>query len=333
MNKRITYKRAIVTILISSILLFSIFSQAVKEAQDERDRVTINMGVMKGPSGFSAAGIAMENGEINDLTRIELGVYSSPNEVIAKLSNGELDMAALPTNVAAKLFNKGVGIRLAAITGEGMLQFITTDPSIETFEDLRGRTVTVPGQGATPDQLTQIYFSAFGYDTTEFISLDYSVASAAQLTQLFIAGKKDLIVLPEPFLTMAKTKQPDTIILLDYQNIWQALTGVENYPITVLVVSDAFAQEHPEQLTAALEKVEQSIEWVNSNPAEAASKIEELQILTAALAEPSIPYCNLVYITGEDALERLDMYFSILQGFDYESIGGSIPDEQFYLEK
>ncbi|MGD8113758.1 MAG: ABC transporter substrate-binding protein, partial [Sphaerochaetaceae bacterium] len=156
---------------------------------------------------------------------------------------------------------------------------------------------------------------------------------AAQLTQLFIAGKKDLIVLPEPFLTMAKTKQPDTIILLDYQNIWQALTGVENYPITVLVVSDAFAQEHPEQLTAALEKVEQSIEWVNGNPAEAASKIEELQILTAALAEPSIPYCNLVYITGEDALERLDMYFSILQGFDYESIGGSIPDEQFYLEK
>ncbi|MGD8113757.1 MAG: ABC transporter substrate-binding protein, partial [Sphaerochaetaceae bacterium] len=176
MNKRITYKRAIVTILISTVLLFSIFSQAVKEAQDERDRVTINMGVMKGPSGFSAAGIAMENGEINDLTRIELGVYSSPNEVIAKLSNGELDMAALPTNVAAKLYNKGVGIRLAAITGEGMLQFITTDPSIETFEDLRGRTVTVPGQGATPDQLTQIYFSAFGYDTTDFISLDYSVA-------------------------------------------------------------------------------------------------------------------------------------------------------------
>jgi len=333
MNKRITYKKAIVTILIGAIVLFSLSSQAVKEAQNERDTVVINMGVMKGPSGFSAAGIAHEDGVIDDLTRIELGVYSSPNEVIAKLANGELDIAALPPNVAAKVYNSGVGIKLAAITGEGMLQFITTDPTIETFGDLEGRSVGVPGQGATPDQLTQIFFSAFGYNPSEFISLDYSVASAAQLTQMFIANKKDLVVLPEPFLTMAKAKQPDSIVLLDYQNIWQALTGVENYPITVLVVSSDFAQEFPQQLSSALEKVEQSIEWVNTNPSEAAVIIEELQILTAALAEPSIPYCNLVYITEEAAVERLDMYFSILQGFDYESIGGSIPDEQFYLEK
>jgi NitT/TauT family transport system substrate-binding protein len=313
-------------------VLFSLFSQAVKEAQYQRDHVTINMGVMKGPSGFSAAGIVNEDGFIDEMTDIDLAVYGSPNEVIAKLSNGELDMAALPTNVAAMLFNKGVPIKLAAITGAGMLQFITTDPTILTFDDLAGKSIGVPGQGATPDQLTQIFFSAFGYDSSEFLTLDYSISSAAQLTQMFIANKRDLVVLPEPFLTLAKANQENTIVLLDYQNIWQALTGLENYPITVLVVSSAFAEAHPAQLALALEMVEGSIDWVNNNPSEAAQVIEELQILTAALAEPSIPSCNLVYIPAQDAFESLDMYFNILQGFDYTSIGGAIPDETFYLE-
>jgi len=288
---------------------------------------------MKGPSGFGVAGLTQKNGVIDDLTAFNVKVHSSFNEVVAKLANGELDMAALPTNVAANLYAKGVGIKLAAVTGEGMLQFITTDPTIIEFPDLENKSISIPGVGGTPDQLTQIYFTAFGFDTTEFVTLDYSISSPAQLTQMYIAGKREFVVLPEPFLSMAKAKQPASIVLLDYQNLWQALTGTPNYPMTVLVVRDSFIEEHPEVLEKAFNEVKMSIEWVNTNVSDAAIEIEKQGIMSADLAELSIPNCNLNYIPAMDAYDSIDMYYNVLYGFDYESIGSSVPNEDFYLDK
>ena len=326
-------KKILISVVLLTMIIVNIFSQAVQEAQNERDRVVINVGVMKGPSGFGSAGITKDNGFIDELTSMNVKVHSTFNEVVAKLANGELDMAFLPTNVAANLYAKGVGIKLAAVTGEGMLQFITTDSSILEFDNLQNKTISIPGVGGTPDQLTKIYFSAFGYDTTEFVTLDYSISSPAQLTQMFIANKRDLIVLPEPFLSMAKAKQPNTIVLLDYQGLWSALTGTPNYPMTVLVVSDSFITEHPLLIDVALNKVKDSINWVNENVELAAIEIEKQEILSADLAKLSIPNCNLHYVDASDSYESIDMYYNVLYGFDYESIGSAVPDENFYLEK
>jgi NitT/TauT family transport system substrate-binding protein len=332
-NRYSIHKKVIITFLMIVLVVTSLSSQAVQEAQNERDRVVVNLGVMKGPSGFGVAGLTQKNGVIDELTSFNVKVHSSFNEVVAKLANGELDMAALPTNVAANLYAKGVGIKLAAVTGEGMLQFITTDPTIIEFPDLENKSIAIPGVGGTPDQLTQIFFTAFGFNTTDFVTLDYSISSPAQLTQMYIAGKREFVVLPEPFLSMAKAKQPNTIILLDYQSLWGALTGTPNYPMTVLVVRDSFIEAHPEVLEKALNEVKMSIDWVNTHVQEAAQEIEKQEIMSAELAKLSIPNCNLGYIPALEAYESIDMYYNILYGFDYESIGSAVPDEDFYLEK
>ncbi|NCB02381.1 MAG: ABC transporter substrate-binding protein [Spirochaetia bacterium] len=332
-NTSMKLKRVMLTMFIVLLIVSPLSSQAVKEAQNERDHVTVNLGAMKGPSGFGVAGITQKGGVINEMASFNVKVHATFNEVIAKLANGELDMAFLPTNVAANLYAKGVPIKLAAVTGQGMLQFITTDPQVVEFEDLRGTSIAIPGAGGSPDQLTQIYFTAFGYDTTDFVTLDYSIASPAQLVQMYAAGKKDFVVLPEPFLSMAKAKQPKTIILLDYQSLWGALTGTDNYPMTVLVVRDTFIAEHPELVSLALDEVAMSIDWVNTNVEQAAQEIEKQEILSAELAQLSIPNCNLGYINATDAYESVDMYYNILYGFDYESIGSAVPNEDFYLEK
>lgn len=321
-----------ITMLMVILVMTSLFSQAVQEAQNERDQVVINMGVMKGPSGFGVAGITQKGGKIDEITSFNVKVHGSFNEVIAKLANGELDIAALPTNVAANLYAKDVPIKLAAVTGEGMLQFITTDPTITEFPQLQNRSIAIPGAGGTPDQLTQIYFTAFGYDTTEFVTLDYSISAPAQLTQMYIAGKKDLVVLPEPFLSMAKAKEPNSIVLLDYQNLWQALTGTPNYPMTVLVVRDSFIEKYPHLLSVALNEVKESIEWVNEYVEEASIEIEKQGIMSKDLAKLSIPNCNLNFILAQDAYDSIDMYYNVLYGFDFESIGSKVPDEDFYLE-
>ena len=326
-------KKVFTTFLMIVLLITTLSAQAVQEAQNERDSIIINLGVMKGPSGFGVAGLTKKDGVIDELTSFNVKVHSSFNEVVAKLANGELDMAALPTNVAANLYAKGVPIKLAAVTGEGMLQFITTDPTIVEFPDLENKSISIPGAGGTPDQLTQIYFTAFGFDTTEFVTLDYSISSPAQLTQMYIAGQRDFVVLPEPFLSMAKAKQPDSIVLLDYQNLWGALTGTPNYPMTVLVVRDSFIEEYPQVITKALDEVKMSIDWVNMNVEDASIEIEKQEIMSADLAKLSIPNCALGYTPAIEAFDSIDMYYNILYGFDYESIGSAVPDEDFYLAK
>lgn len=305
-------------------------AQAAQEAI-AADQVTVKMAVMQGPSGFGTIGLQRNEGVLDDRTFIDVAVFPSPNEVIARLANGEIDVAALPTNVAANLYAKGVGVKTAAVVGEGMLMFLTTDPSITELSDLAQRKISIPGAGSTPDQMTKILISALGFDYETDVALDYSIASPAQLSQMLIAKKVDLTVLPEPFVTMTMNSSDAVIPLLDVQALWAALTGTPNYPMTVIVVSDAFVEQHGDRLALVMNAIKDSVHWVNENPADAGILIEEASIMKAAMATPAIPRCNLVFKTATEAYDAMDTYLKVLYGFDYSSVGGSVPDESFYL--
>jgi NitT/TauT family transport system substrate-binding protein len=242
-----------------------------------------------------------------------------------------LDIAALPTNVAANLYAKGVPVKTAAVVGEGMLLFLTTDKTITELSDLQNRKISIPGSGSTPDQMTKILVSALGFDYESDVQLDYSIASPAQLAQMMIAGKLDLAVLPEPFVTMVLNANEQAVPLLDVQVLWSALTGTGNYPMTVIVVSDGFIAEHSDRLPLVMGAIKDSVEWVNANPGDAGVMIEEAGIMKAAMATPAIPRCNLVFRTATEGYDAMDTYLKVLHGFDYASVGGSVPDESFYL--
>ncbi|HLW22324.1 MAG TPA: ABC transporter substrate-binding protein [Sphaerochaetaceae bacterium] len=313
-------------------ITFPLAAQGVREPVSDPDKVIVNMAVMQSPSGFGTIGLNRDNGELDEKTSVNLNVFPSPNEVIARLANGEIDVAALPTNVAANLYAKGVPVKTAAIVGEGMLTFVTTDNSITELGDLAGRKISIPGAGSTPDQMTKIIITALGFDTETDVELDYSIASPAQLAQMLIANRVDLAVMPEPFVTMALNSSDDVIPLLDLQALWMALTGTGNYPMTVIVVSDSFAEQHKDRVPVVMDAIRDSVHWVNANPGDAGHMIEEAGIMKAAMATPAIPRCNLVFRTATEGYEAMDTYLKVLYGFDYASVGGAVPDESFYLD-
>jgi NitT/TauT family transport system substrate-binding protein len=327
--------RKILPMLIVSIMLcigFPLAARAAQEIQLASQQVEVRMAVMQGPSGFSTVGMTRNEGRLDDYTVVDIQVFPSPNEVIARLANGEIDVAALPTNVAANLYAKGVAVKTAAIVGEGMLMFLTNDSGITELTDLANRKISIPGAGGTPDQMARILIAALGYDSETAVELDYSIASPAQLTQMLIAGKVDFAVLPEPFVSMALNASEAIIPLLDIQALWTALTGTGNYPMTVVVVSDRFVEQYPEALPVVMGSLKDSVQWVNANPTEAGSLIEKAGIMKAALATPAIPRCNLVFKTAKEGYEAMDLYLKVLYGFDYTSVGGAVPDESFYLD-
>ncbi len=333
MQKVSSFQRVIAVIFLACMVVYGISAQAALEQRKVMQPLSIRMAVMQGPSGFSSIGLTREDSFIAEGIRVELNVYPSPAEVIARLANGEMDVAALPTNVAANLYNKGVAVKLAAVVGEGMLMLVSTDDTITELGHLAGRKISIPGAGSTPDQMARIITALLGFDPDNDIELDYSIAAPAQLAQMLIAGKTDLAVLPEPFVTVAYNGRPGLRVLINIQDVWSMFTGTGNYPMTVLVVSDAFLKAQPEAFSVLMASMKQSVEWVNANPIEAGDLIEKAGIMKATLAAPAIPRSSLVFRTARESHDSLQDYYKMLFGFDYMSIGGALPDASFYLEK
>jgi NitT/TauT family transport system substrate-binding protein len=315
--------KRVFAVLLSLVLLASVL---VAQPIAEEPSGFASLGVMSGPTGFSSAGLE----RFLSSDELEVEVFPSPNEVIARLANGELDLAALPSNVAANLYNKGVGIRVAAIIGDGMLSILSSDSAVTSVTDLIGKTIHVPGPGSTPDQMAQLLIREANLVLGEDVILDYSIAAPAQLAQMVIAGRVSLAVMPEPFVTMIMRQNPAVTVAADVQQLYRELTSVTNYPMSVLVVSDSFAQQQPRLLAKILNAYEQSVQWVNANHTEAGVAIEKATIMTAAMATPAIGSCNLVWRTGDEAARQLTAYYSFLHAFSPDAIGGDVPPVDLY---
>jgi len=292
-------KKAFLVVLFSIIILSSVFSHPQTEKK-------VSIAVMQGPTGFSSAMLG---------DGFEISVYPSPNEAVARILKGELDMAVLPANVALTLYNIGVDIKAVAVVGEGMLSLIGTN------ED--SSKVSVPGAGGTPDHMARLLYPSY--------EPDYSVSAPAQLAQLLIAGKTELAVLPQPFVTMVLGANSSVKVVSDVQQKWKDLTGSDNYPMSILVASGSFIREKSQAFKQAADSYRNSVSIVNENPHEAALKIEELGIMASSTAESAIPYCSLVYLDGMNAMKLCNSYFEILLELDPDAIGKKVPDSGFWV--
>lgn len=318
-------KRIFILSLVLLTISSSIFAQGEVEKVSLVEQVELEMAVMAGPTGFSSAKIAKDEGKIGSNVLVNTSVYASPNEVVAKLTNGEVDVAALPSNLAAILYNKGVDLKAVAVIGNGMLNVVSTSDNWPTSKISIGG-----GPAATPSQMANILIEKNGYDKASF-DLDYSIVSSAQIAQLLIANRAETALLPEPFVTMVLSRNPDMKKVLDVQKLYESTTGYSNYPMTLLVVQNKLIKENPDAVTAVLKAYEDSVEYVLANPQEAALTIEKVNIMPAAMAAPSIPNCNLTYVEIDEAKTEVLNYFNMLFNFDPKSIGGKLPDEGFYL--
>jgi NitT/TauT family transport system substrate-binding protein len=306
---------------------------AQEEAAAENEALTVRAAVFKGPSGFGMIKLFEDKPELGEQVQSNFSVLPSPQEMVARVAGGELDFAIFPANMAAKLYSKGPGYKLGAITGMGVLSVVSRDSSIEQWSDLEGRTVKSIGKGATPDYLFRYLLSEHGLEPGKDVKLDFSVKSAPQLAQLVIGGKAETAVLPEPFVTMVRLKSDAARPVLDFQESWKRVQGTDrSYPITVVVVRPGLADERPQVVSRFLKAYRDSIDWVNANPGKAAELIGKYEVLPAKLAKPAIPHTNLEFVPAREARSIMESYLRVLLDFNPAAVGGALPDDGFYLD-
>ncbi|HML46945.1 MAG TPA: ABC transporter substrate-binding protein [Clostridia bacterium] len=312
-------KKSFVWIL-SALLILSITGCAMAE---EPARVV----ALKGPTGIGMVEMIANPGE--DWT---FALAGSPDEIVSAIASASADIAAVPTNLAVTLFNKTNGnVRLLALNTLGVLHILEKGESVQSVEDLNGKTLVLTGQGAMPEYVIEYIVDQFDLDVT----LEYK-AEHSELATLAAAGMSDLVLLPEPFATSVLMQNADFRRALDVTELFAQAAEKAGQAGTVLsmgclIARAEFVEQHPEQVEAFLTAYSQSVDFVLENPADAAQLVQETGILpSAAVAEKAMPGCNIVFIAGEDMRVQIEPMFQMLFDANPASIGGAMPGDDFY---
>jgi NitT/TauT family transport system substrate-binding protein len=265
---------------------------------------------------------------------VEYQVLDNPELITSKMMSGEIDFAALPTNLAANLYNKGIPYQIAAISSWGVMYAVSTDPSIKDWAGLKGEKIYVFGKGTTPDIVFRYLLQKNGLNPDTDVQLDYTLGQV-ELAQSIIAGRVSLAVLPEPWVTQAAKGNSAARVVLDLQKEWEKAQGGQiAMTVTCLAVKKDLAQKHPEVVDSFLKYYKESIGWVNQNPAQAGQLVEKHQIgLKAAVAQEAIPRCYLRYADAKESMPAVKSFLKVLFEFAPQSIGGKLPDDEFYYQK
>jgi NitT/TauT family transport system substrate-binding protein len=298
------------------------------------EKVTANIAVLQGPTSIGMIKMIEDNPLIEQNVEAKYQVVPSPDIMVSKLLKKEVDFAVIPTNLAAKIYNKGVDYKLAAMSTWGVLYVVGNEPSIKEWKDLTGKTINSIGKGTTPDFILRYLLEKNGLNPEKDIIIDYSMEQV-ELAQAVIAEKVKLALLPEPFVTMTMTKNKDITIIMNLQDEWNKITdGKISFAQSGLVVRGELAQKYPDIVAKVLEEYKKSIDWVNNNPSEAGILVEKHNIgIKAEIAEKAIPRCNQRYEDAQTAKEAVDTYLKLIYKFSPNDIGGKLPDENFYYKK
>lgn len=313
-------------------LTFFLTACTPPQTQAPQDPVTIRIAALKGPTGIGLVKLMHDQdaGETaNDYTFYLTG---TPDDIVAQISSGQADIAALPTNMAAILYQKtSQSIRLLAVNTLGVLYVLENGESIKDFADLAGREILASGQGATPEYAINELLAQT--NLTDSVTVTYKTEHE-ELATLAASGQADLILLPEPFVTTVLNKNADLRIALDLTDVWKAVHAGKNeseLAMGCMIVNAAFARQHPQAVQTFLEEYQQSVDTVNDDPKTAGEWVAQYKIMAdAELAASAIPNCHIVLIRGQEMQPVLEPFYQVLHAANPQSVGGKLPDEAFY---
>ena len=217
----------------------------------------------------------------------------------------------------------------------GVLDIVEAGDTVHEIGDLAGRTIYSAGRGSTPQYALEYLLRANGVDPETDVTIQWASEHAECLSALQ-ADPSIVCMLPQPFATSALAQVDGARIALDLTEVWNETaeaTGESSQLITgVAVARREFVDEFPATVAEFLDAYAASVDFVNSDPAAAAQLIEAAGIIAAPIAEKAIPYCNIVCMTGSDMRGALEGYLQTLFDADAESVGGSMPADDFYYE-
>lgn len=310
--------------------------QAAPSGENAAETLAVNVAALKGPTAMGlvkfmdeAASGALDGAEYS------FDIAASPDELTPRIAKGELDIAAVPANLASVLYNNtDAGVQVLAVNTLGVLYICDQDGSIGSVSNLAGKTVYASGKGSTPEYALNYILEKNGLTPGSDVFVEWK-SEHAECVAAMAENPQAIALLPQPFVTTAQMKNESIRPALDLTEEWDAVqTGDEKSSlITGVVIARAdFVEQHPEAVKDFLQRYEASVDFVNENTEAAAELVGAYDIVPAAVAQKALPACNIVYIDGTDMKERLAGYLGVLFEQNPKAVGGTLPGDSFYYD-
>ena len=299
--------------------------------QEEFTPANYSIAALKGPTAMGLVKL-MKDSESGETTGNEytFTLAGSADEVTPALLKGELDMACVPANLAAVLYNKTEGeIEVLAVNTLGVLYIVENGESVHSMADLKGKTIVAAGKGSTPEYALRYLLTENGIDPDNDVTIDWK-SEHSECVAALASGQASVALLPQPFVTVAQSKIEGLRMALDLNAEWDALDNGSALITGVIVARRAVVEENPAAVNEFLKEYAASVDYVNANTADAAALIGEYSIVDAAVAEKALPYCNIVCLTGEELKADVSGYLQVLYDASPAAVGGKLPDDNFY---
>ena len=305
-------------------------STAAPEA--EAPVTTFRIAGLKGPTTMGMVKL-MSDAEAGETHQdYQVTMYGAADEVVPLLVKGDIDLAAIPANLAANLYNQTEGkVQVAAINTLGVLYVVTTGDDVKSVEDLKGKTVYSTGKGTTPEYVLNYILKENGIDPEKDLTVEYKSEATEVAAALQAADEGAIAVLPQPYVTAAQSQIEGLNVALNLTEEWNKVSTDSDLVTGVLVASTEFIEQNEAAVEEFLKDYQASIEWVNSNTADAAELVANYGIVAKApLAQKALPACNITYVDGAEMKTKLSGYLQVLFDQNPKAVGGAMPGDDFY---
>lgn len=301
---------------------------------DTKEPVKMRVAALMGPTGMGMVELMEKSEQGEALHDYEFSIMGSPDDLVGRIISGEVDIAAVPTNLASVLYNRtNGGVQLAAVNTLGVLYILEQGEQIQSMQDLKGKTVNVSGKGASPDFTFRYLLEKNGLKPDVDVFLNYSLQHS-ELAAAAAAGDIEIALLPQPHVTTALLRNEKLRMALDITEEWNRVINNSQLPMGVIIVQKDFADNNKDAFNQFLDEYQQSVGFVNSKQQEAAPLLVKHDILpNEAIALKAIPHSNIVYIDAQEAKVFLQDFYQILYKFEPKSVGGQIANESFYYKR
>lgn len=245
----------------------------------------------------------------------------------------EPDIAIVPSNVAATVFNKNKEYKIAGTVGFGSFYIGTTNQN-QSVEDLKGKEVYNIGKGLTPDIIARTILKEKGIDVDKEINFSY-VNTVNELAPIILSGKSEYAVIPEPALSTVQSKNDKFNVMLNLNEEWKKLNDSQyGYPQSTIIVKKELLENDKEFVSELLKQVKDSEEWIYNNKETVGDYCEEIGVSAKKpIVVKAIDRSNIKYVGIKDCYKEYETYFKKLNEFDSKTIGGSIPNDEIFMEK
>ena len=260
-------------------------------------------------------------------------IFGSDEEAEKSLYNEEYEIGLVPTDIAAKVYNKNSNYEICASIGQGSYYLVTTDSSITGFNDtLINKEVAIVGKNSMIDTTVKSMLKESNID--EFLVNYKYVDTAPELVTKLASGAVRTGVVPETSLTALLYKHSGLKILTSTNDSYEKAFNISGgYPQFSIIVRKDFAKDNKEYVNTFLSKMKESIGFVNTNPLQAGAYGEEFKIpVKPQVLSKAIERCNLKFKTVDEFKKHYEKFFTILYNYNNEAVGGTVPDESIYYK-